>query len=57
MDPGRVINTSSTASVVAGAEGGALSEKGHGTWSCTFNLLSFHDLAWDAYVHVSRCDK
>ena len=34
VDPGRVINISSTASVEPGSEG-SLSGQGNGTWSCT----------------------
>ena len=34
VDPGRVINVSSTASVEPASEG-SLSGQGNGTWSCT----------------------
>jgi len=40
IDPGRVINISSTASVYLRAEGSELSSPGHGLWSCENPLVS-----------------
>jgi len=34
QDPGRVINIASVAGFVTSADGGSLSAKGSGTWSC-----------------------
>lgn len=39
LDPGRVINISSTASVEPASEG-ALSSEGNGTWSCMSIFVS-----------------